>query len=81
MSRTARRVLYILFLAYRIASKHKWLYDLLLVVAAVLVVSANLLPLEVQKRIVNDAILLRKFELLAYYCGIYLIAAVAASLL
>ena len=34
-----------------------------------------------QKRIVNDAINLRKFDLLVLYCGIYLVAVIAASIL
>jgi ABC-type multidrug transport system fused ATPase/permease subunit len=61
-----------------ILSKNKKL-QLLLVLAAIVSVFANILPLEMQKRIVNEAINLRKFNLLLIYCGIYLAAFVAAS--
>lgn len=54
---------------------------MLLVVIAALAVFANLLPLEMQKRIVNEAISLRKFDLLVVYCGIYLAAVVSATAL
>ena len=61
-----------------IISKNRWL-QILLVVAAAIAVFANILPLEMQKRIVNEAIGLSKFDLLVRYCGIYLGAVVAAS--
>lgn len=63
-----------------IISQNKWL-QFLLVVMALFAVFANVLPLELQKRIVNDAINLRKFDLLLFYCGIYLAAVVFASIL
>jgi ABC-type multidrug transport system fused ATPase/permease subunit len=63
-----------------ITSKNRWL-QALLVLTAISAVLANVLPLEMQKRIVNDAIHLRKFDLLVLYCGIYLVAVIAASLL
>jgi len=63
-----------------ITSKNRWL-QVLLVVTAMIAVLANVLPLEMQKRIVNDAINLRKFDLLVLYCGIYLVAVIAASIL
>jgi ABC-type multidrug transport system fused ATPase/permease subunit len=63
-----------------IVSQNKWL-QFLLVIAAIFAVFANVLPLEMQKRIVNDAINLRKFDLLVFYCGIYLAAVVTASTL
>jgi ABC-type bacteriocin/lantibiotic exporter with double-glycine peptidase domain len=63
-----------------IVSQNKWL-QFLLVITAFLAVFANVLPLEMQKRIVNDAINLRKFDLLVFYCGIYLAAVVSASTL
>ncbi len=63
-----------------ITSKNRWL-QALLVVTAIIAVLANVLPLEMQKRIVNDAINLQKFDLLVLYCGIYLAAVVAASIL
>lgn len=49
---------------------------LLLIVAAVF---SRVLPLEMQKRVVNEAIKLQRFDLLTLYCGIYLAAVVAAS--
>jgi ABC-type multidrug transport system fused ATPase/permease subunit len=61
-------------------SQNRWL-QLLLVITAVIAALANVLPLEMQKRIVNDAINLRKFDLLVFYCGIYLAAVVLASTL
>jgi len=46
---------------------------LLLLVISVMVV-ARVIPLEMQKRIVNDAIVLKKIDSLFLYCGIYLLA-------
>jgi ABC-type multidrug transport system fused ATPase/permease subunit len=51
---------------------------LLIIVAMVFV---RVLPLEMQKRIVNEAISLRDFDLLLLYCGIYLVAVIFASAL
>jgi ABC-type multidrug transport system fused ATPase/permease subunit len=45
----------------------------------VVTVATRVLPLEMQKRIVNEAINLRKIDLLLTYCGYYLAAVVAAS--
>ncbi|MFC1857681.1 ABC transporter ATP-binding protein/permease [Thermodesulfobacteriota bacterium] len=42
-------------------------------------VLTRVLPLEMQKRIVNEAINLRKVDLLFLYCGIYLAAVIVAS--
>jgi ABC-type multidrug transport system fused ATPase/permease subunit len=61
-----------------ITSKNRWL-QAMLVVTAIIAVLANVLPLEMQKRIVNDAINLRKFDLLVIYCGIYLVAFLSAQ--
>jgi len=61
-----------------IFSKNKIL-QLLLVVSAVFSVFANLIPLEMQKRIVNEAINLGKIDLLINYAAIYLAAFVASS--
>ena len=47
----------------------------------VVMVAARVLPLEMQKRIVNEAINLRDIELLFLYCGIYLAAVVFFSAL
>ncbi|MBW2409131.1 MAG: ABC transporter ATP-binding protein, partial [Deltaproteobacteria bacterium] len=53
---------------------------LLLFIIAVMVV-ARVLPLEMQKRIVNEAIKLRSIDLLLTYCGIYLGAVIFFSAL
>ena len=62
-----------------------WVFDgnlklqLLLLGVIVITVATRVLPLEMQKRIVNEAINLRKIDLLLTYCGYYLAAVVAAS--
>jgi ABC-type multidrug transport system fused ATPase/permease subunit len=53
--------------------------QLLLIISAAISVFANVIPLEMQKRIVNEAINLGKVNLLMTYCGIYLAAFVAGS--
>jgi ABC-type multidrug transport system fused ATPase/permease subunit len=50
-----------------------------LVVLISVTVFARVLPLEMQKRIVNEAIKLRKMDLLLIYCGIYLVSVLLAS--
>jgi ABC-type multidrug transport system fused ATPase/permease subunit len=55
--------------------------QLLLLVLIAVTVFARVLPLEMQKRIVNEAIRLRNIDLLVQYCAIYLVAVVSASLL
>lgn len=59
---------------------NKWL-QLSLVVLVLLVVIARVVPLEMQKRIINDSITLQKYENLFLYCGIYLLAILCSSLL
>ncbi len=63
-----------------IISKNTWL-QVVLVITAIFAVFANVFPLEMQRRIINNAINLRKFDLLVFYCGLYLIAVIAASML
>ena len=65
-----------------------WIFDggnlklqLMLLGVIVVTVATRVLPLEMQKRIVNEAINLRKIDLLLTYCGYYLAAVVSASLL
>jgi len=53
--------------------------QLLLVGIVVITVFARVLPLEMQKRIVNEAIKLSNFDLLMLYSGIYLAAFITAS--
>ncbi len=55
--------------------------QILLLVLIAVTVFARVLPLEMQKRIVNEAIRLRNIDLLIHYCTIYLVAVVSASLL
>ncbi len=45
---------------------------LLLLAAAIVTVLIRVIPLEMQKRIVDQAISLKAFDLLLIYCGIYL---------
>ena len=66
-------------------SLFSWVFDgnlrwqiLLLVIIAVTVFT-RVLPLEMQKRIVNQAISLRKLDLLLIYCGYYLAAVLVSS--
>ncbi len=53
--------------------------QLVLLVIILLVVFARVLPLEMQKRIINDSIALRKFDNLIIYSVIYLLSVAAAS--
>jgi len=53
--------------------------QLVLLVLITVTVAARVLPLEMQKRIVNEAIRLRNVDLLIRYCLIYLVAVVTAS--
>jgi len=53
--------------------------QILLVFIIIITVFVRVLPLEMQKRIVNEAIKLRNIDLLLLYCGMYLAAVVAAS--
>lgn len=55
--------------------------QILLLLVIVVTVAARVLPLEMQKRIVNEAINLKKVHLLYLYCSYYLAAVVTASLL
>jgi ABC-type multidrug transport system fused ATPase/permease subunit len=55
--------------------------QLLLLLIIVVMVFARVLPLEMQKRVVNEAIKLRSIDMLFLYCGIYLVAVIFASLL
>ncbi len=55
--------------------------QVLLVIIILITVAIRVVPLEMQQRIVNEAINLRKPDLLVLYCGIYLAAVVSGSLL
>jgi ABC-type multidrug transport system fused ATPase/permease subunit len=53
----------------------------ILVVAALAAASFNVVPLEMQKRIVNDAIEMRNLDRLIWCCGFYLAAVTASTAL
>ncbi|WP_432737714.1 ABC transporter ATP-binding protein/permease [Maridesulfovibrio sp. FT414] len=55
--------------------------QLILLVVIFITVSIRLVPLEMQKKIINQAISMRKVDLLFMYCGFYIASVVAASLL
>ncbi|EPR41736.1 ABC transporter transmembrane region [Desulfovibrio sp. X2] len=55
--------------------------QLLLLVVIVITVFARVLPLELQKKIINEAIGQRKLNLLLMYCGYYLAAVVTSGAL
>jgi ABC-type multidrug transport system fused ATPase/permease subunit len=55
--------------------------QLLMLALIAVTVFARVLPLEMQKRIVNEAIRLRNVDLLIHYCTIYLVSVVSANLL
>ncbi len=50
-----------------------------LLAVIMLTVATRVLPLELQKKIINEAINLRKLDLLLVYCGLYLAAVVVSS--
>jgi ABC-type multidrug transport system fused ATPase/permease subunit len=56
-------------------------YQIFLLLLICVAVFISIVPLEIQKRVVNEAIKLRRVDLLLNYCGIYLAAIVASSLL
>jgi len=53
--------------------------QLVVLVLIAITVFARVLPLEMQKRIVNEAIRLRQVDLLVRYCAIYLASVITAS--
>ena len=55
--------------------------QILLLVIILIMVALRVLPLEMQKRIVNHAIKLKDVDLLILYCMLYLVAIVSASVL
>ena len=55
--------------------------QLILLVIIIVIVFARVIPLEMQKRIINDSIALRNLQGLFLYCAIYLIAITTASAL
>ncbi len=55
--------------------------QLLLLLVIIIMVFARVLPLEMQKRIVNEAINLRSIDKLFLYCGVYLAAVIFFSAL
>jgi ABC-type multidrug transport system fused ATPase/permease subunit len=63
------------------ASAGNFKLQLILVVVILLVVIARVLPLEMQKRIINDSIALKNLDGLFVYCAIYLAAITTAGAL
>jgi ABC-type multidrug transport system fused ATPase/permease subunit len=55
--------------------------QLLLIGIILITVATRVIPLEMQKKIINQAISMRKMDLLLMYSGMYLAAVVSASLL
>ena len=55
--------------------------QLLLLLIIIVMVFARVLPLEMQRSIVNEAIKLRSIDMLILYCGIYLAAVIFFSIL
>jgi ABC-type multidrug transport system fused ATPase/permease subunit len=55
--------------------------QILLLLIIVVMVAARVLPLEMQKRIINEAVKLRNIDLLLTYCGVYLASVLFFSLL
>lgn len=53
--------------------------QILLVVVIIVTVFARVLPLEMQKRVINDAIHLKKTDMLIIYCSIYVVSVISAS--
>ncbi|OGR17499.1 MAG: ABC transporter ATP-binding protein [Desulfobacterales bacterium GWB2_56_26] len=53
--------------------------QLMLLLVIVLIVAARVVPLEMQKRIINDAIALQNLRGLFLYCAIYILAITVAS--
>ncbi len=55
--------------------------QIILFAIIIFIVFSRVIPLEMQKRIVNDAIALRNLSSLILYCGIYLLAVTTTSIL
>ncbi|MBW1982506.1 MAG: ABC transporter ATP-binding protein/permease [Deltaproteobacteria bacterium] len=55
--------------------------QVILILVILVTVAARVFPLEMQKKIVNEAIGLRQINLLFLYCGLYLVAVVSAGAL
>jgi ABC-type bacteriocin/lantibiotic exporter with double-glycine peptidase domain len=59
--------------------KDNFKLQIVLLMIIMLIVFARVIPLEMQKRIINDSIALRNLEGLFLYCAIYIIAITTAS--
>lgn len=66
-------------LSWIFAGNHK--LKVILILTVFVAVFIRIIPLELQKRIVNQAINLKAFDLLLIYCGFYLVAVVIAAAL
>jgi len=58
----------------------KWYLQVLLVLVILALVALNVLPLEIQKRIVNEVLALGNVQQLVVYCLIYLLAVLLSNL-
>ena len=66
-------------LSWIFSGNHK--LKVILILTVFVAVLIRIIPLEMQKRIVNQAINLKAFDLLLIYCGVYLVAVVFAGAL
>jgi putative ABC transport system ATP-binding protein len=66
-------------LFYWILRKHRWMQFFLLLIILVSLFF-RVFPLEMQKRIINEAIHLKQLDLLYLYCGLYIGAVVLAGI-
>ena len=66
-------------------SLYSWIFSgslkiqFILLVTIIISVITRVFPLEMQKRIVNQAIKLKAFELLLFYCSLYLAAVILSG--
>ncbi len=77
MKKTQQSIVHKKLLTWILTGNHK--IKLLLLLTVVVTVAIRVVPLEMQKRIVNQAIELQAFDLLLIYCGIYLAAVIIAG--
>jgi len=56
-------------------------FQILLLLIIIVMVAARVIPLEMQRLVINEAIKLQRIDLLLRYCGIYLAAVFFSSLL
>ncbi len=79
MNPTPKSIVKRSMLSWIFTENHK--LKMLLTLTVIVVVLIRVIPLELQKRIVNQAISVKAFDLLLIYCGFYLLAVVIAGAL